>query len=149
MSHAELDRFGIITRVLERRLTQIEAARVLGLCVRQVQRLCAAVSEDGADGPGIPQAWSAQQPAIPGEPSADDRHLDHGQLFGFRADVSVREASRAARHHGVQRDGPQAHDQGWDLADPGSTKTQDPAAAVTPAVLRRADPDRRLGSPVV
>jgi hypothetical protein len=50
MSHAELDRFGIISRVLERRLTQIEAARVLGLCVRQVQRLCAAVSEDGADG---------------------------------------------------------------------------------------------------
>jgi hypothetical protein len=50
MSHTELDRFGVITRVRERRLTQVEAARILGLGVRQVQRLCAAVASDGADG---------------------------------------------------------------------------------------------------
>jgi len=50
MSREELDRFGVITRVQERRLTQAEAARMLGLGVRQVQRLCAAVREDGADG---------------------------------------------------------------------------------------------------
>jgi hypothetical protein len=50
MSHAELDRFGVITRVLERRLKQTEAARILQLGVRQVQRLCAAVGRDGADG---------------------------------------------------------------------------------------------------
>jgi transposase len=50
MSHAELDRFSVITRVEERRLTQREAARMLGLGVRQVQRLCAAVRRDGADG---------------------------------------------------------------------------------------------------
>ena len=42
MSHSELDRFGVITRVRERRLTQVEAARILDLGVRQVQRLCAA-----------------------------------------------------------------------------------------------------------
>jgi hypothetical protein len=42
MSHTELDRFGVITRVRERRLTQVEAARMLNLGVRQVQRLCAA-----------------------------------------------------------------------------------------------------------
>jgi hypothetical protein len=50
MSHSELDRFGVITRVRERRLTQIEAAWVLNLGVRQVQRLCAAVAQQGADG---------------------------------------------------------------------------------------------------
>ena len=50
MSHPELDRFGVITRVRERRLTQVEAARILELGVRQVQRLCAAVARDGADG---------------------------------------------------------------------------------------------------
>jgi hypothetical protein len=50
MSHTELDRFGVITRVRERRLTQVEAARILDLGVRQVQRLCAAVVRDGADG---------------------------------------------------------------------------------------------------
>jgi Helix-turn-helix domain len=50
MSHSELDRFGVITRVRERRLTQVEAARILDLGVRRVQRLCAAVAQDGADG---------------------------------------------------------------------------------------------------
>jgi Helix-turn-helix domain len=50
MSHEELDRFGVITRVQERRLTQAEAARTLGLGVRQVQRLCAVVRQHGADG---------------------------------------------------------------------------------------------------
>jgi hypothetical protein len=50
MSHSELDRFGVIIRVRERRLTQVEAARILELGVRQVQRLCAAVATQGADG---------------------------------------------------------------------------------------------------
>jgi hypothetical protein len=50
MSHTELDRFGVITRVPERRLTQVEAARMLNLGVRQVQRLCVAVAQQGADG---------------------------------------------------------------------------------------------------
>jgi hypothetical protein len=50
MNHAELDRFGVITRMRERRLTQIEAARILDLGIRQVQRLCATAAQDGADG---------------------------------------------------------------------------------------------------
>ena len=50
MSHAELDRFDVITRVRERRLTQVEAARILDLGVRQVQRLCVSVAQQGADG---------------------------------------------------------------------------------------------------
>ena len=50
MSHEELDRFGVISRVRERRLKQVEAARILSLGVRQVQRLCVAVAQDGADG---------------------------------------------------------------------------------------------------
>jgi len=40
----------VITRVQERKLTQTEAARMLGIGVRQVQRLCGAVRRDGADG---------------------------------------------------------------------------------------------------
>jgi len=50
MSHTELDRFSVITRVRERRLTQVEAARMQNLGVRQVQRLCVAVAQQGADG---------------------------------------------------------------------------------------------------
>jgi len=40
----------VIQRVRERRLTQEEAARMLGLGVRQVQRLCAAYRDRGAAG---------------------------------------------------------------------------------------------------
>ena len=52
MSHAELDRLEIISRVRERRPTQFEAARMLGVGVRQVQPKCAAVRREGADGLG-------------------------------------------------------------------------------------------------
>ncbi len=50
MSHTELERLEVIQRVRERRLTQEEAARMLGLGVRQVQRLCAAYRDRGAAG---------------------------------------------------------------------------------------------------
>ncbi len=50
MSHTELERLEVIQRVRERRLTQEEAARMLGLGVRQVQRLCAAYRDQGAAG---------------------------------------------------------------------------------------------------
>ena len=89
MRHAELDRFGIITRVLERRLTQVEAARVLGLCVRQVQRLCAAVSEDGADGL-VSRKRGRPSSRRFAENFRRTSHLDHSPLFGFRANVGVR-----------------------------------------------------------
>ena len=50
MSAQELDRLGVIRRVLERRLTQKKAGEVLGLSARQVRRLCAAVAADGPAG---------------------------------------------------------------------------------------------------
>ncbi len=39
MSYEELDRVSVIERVIEKRLTQREAARMLGLTSRQVRRL--------------------------------------------------------------------------------------------------------------
>jgi transposase len=50
MSAKELDRLEIISRVIERRLTQRKAAERLGLSVRQVERLCRAYRRDGASG---------------------------------------------------------------------------------------------------
>ena len=75
MSHEELDRFGVITRVQERRLTQDEAARMLGLGVRQVQRLCAAVRhDDGADGRVVAQTRPVPAASsVLGAADADDR----------------------------------------------------------------------------
>ena len=48
MSYEELDRVGVIERVIEKRLTQGEAARMLGLTIRQVRRLRRAYEQDGA-----------------------------------------------------------------------------------------------------
>jgi transposase len=48
MSYEELDRVRVIERVVEKRLTQREAARMLGLTSRQVRRLHRAYARDGA-----------------------------------------------------------------------------------------------------
>jgi len=48
MSYEELDRVGVIERVIEKRLTQREAARMLGLTSRQVRRLRRGYEQDGA-----------------------------------------------------------------------------------------------------
>lgn len=50
MSHKELERLEVVQRTLERRLTQAEGAAVLGISVRQIQRLCAAYRAQGASG---------------------------------------------------------------------------------------------------
>jgi transposase-like protein len=50
MSYEELDRVRVIERVIERRLTQREAARMLGLTSRQVRRLRRAYERDGPVG---------------------------------------------------------------------------------------------------
>ena len=50
MSYEELDRVSVLQRVIEKRLTQREAARVLGLTSRQVRRLRRAYERDGPEG---------------------------------------------------------------------------------------------------
>jgi transposase len=50
MSTKELNRLEILGRVLERRLTQAEAAEQLGLGVRQVERLCRRLRLKGRQG---------------------------------------------------------------------------------------------------
>jgi hypothetical protein len=50
MSRKEIDRLEVIRRVLERRLTQVKAAELLGLGARQVGRLCATYERHGPVG---------------------------------------------------------------------------------------------------
>jgi transposase len=63
ISYEELDRLGVIERVIEKRLTQREAARMLGMTSRQVRRLCRAYEQDGARALASKQSRPAQQPA--------------------------------------------------------------------------------------
>jgi hypothetical protein len=47
MSRKEIDRLEVVRRVLERRLSQVKAAELIGLSTRQVRRLCTAYEQDG------------------------------------------------------------------------------------------------------
>ena len=47
MSTKEIERGELIRRVREKRLTQLKAAALLGLSVRQVKRLCQRFKADG------------------------------------------------------------------------------------------------------
>lgn len=50
MSAKELDRLRIVQLILQRRVTRVKAGELLGLCVRQVTRLCRAFQQHGAAG---------------------------------------------------------------------------------------------------
>ena len=50
MSRKELDRLEVVSRVLERRLSQRGAAEQLGLSERQLRRLCRTLAQHGAAG---------------------------------------------------------------------------------------------------
>lgn len=50
MSHRDIDRLRVIRDVLDKKLTQVEAAGLLGLSDRQVRRLCVDVRERGNRG---------------------------------------------------------------------------------------------------
>jgi transposase len=50
MSTKEVDRLDVVKRVLERRLTRVKAAALMGLNERQVRRMCAAYEAEGAVG---------------------------------------------------------------------------------------------------
>jgi hypothetical protein len=50
MSAKELNRLEVLRRVLERRLTQAQAAEQLGLGTRQVERLCRTLRLEGPRG---------------------------------------------------------------------------------------------------
>jgi transposase len=50
MSAKEMDRSEVVRRVLERRLTQTKAARLMGVSARQVRRMCGAYEREGVVG---------------------------------------------------------------------------------------------------
>ena len=87
MSSRELDRLQVLGRIAERRLTQREAARVLGITERQLRRLWKAYKADGAAGltskkrgrPGnrrLPSATRDEALAI-----VRERYADFGPTF--------------------------------------------------------------------
>jgi len=67
MSAKELDRLEILGRVLERRLTQAQAAEQLGLGLRQVERLCRKLRTEGPRGLTSQKRGRTSNRKLPGE----------------------------------------------------------------------------------
>jgi Helix-turn-helix domain len=65
MSRKEIDRLDVIRRVVERRLTQVKAAQLMGLGPRQVGRLCAAYERHGPAGLVSQQRGKASNRRLP------------------------------------------------------------------------------------
>ncbi|RLA54452.1 MAG: hypothetical protein DRR42_01805 [Gammaproteobacteria bacterium] len=66
MSAQELDRLTVIERVLQKRLSQVEASKQLGMTPRQVRRLIGCDLRDGARWPRVQEARHARQPSLSG-----------------------------------------------------------------------------------
>ena len=67
MSAKELNRLEVLGRVLERRLTQAQAAGQLGLSVRQAERLCRKLRLEGPQGLVSKKRGRASNRRLPGE----------------------------------------------------------------------------------
>ncbi len=65
MSAKELDRLEVLRRVLERRLTQAQAAEQLGLGIRQIERLCQKLRVEGPRGLVSRKRGQPSNPKLP------------------------------------------------------------------------------------
>ena len=84
MSARELDRLEVVRRVLERSLTQVKAAELMGLCVRQVRRLVCQCELRGPAGLVSGKRGRPSNRRLPAELKAEalalvrERHADFG-----------------------------------------------------------------------
>jgi transposase len=83
MSYEELDRVRVIERVIEKRLTQREAARMLGLTSRQVRRLRGAYERNGPGGLASKQRGRPSNRRLPSELRRDALAIVRSRYEGF------------------------------------------------------------------
>ncbi len=98
MSRKELNRLEILGRVLERRLTQVQAAEQLGLGVRQVERLCRKLRIEGAPGLVSKTRGRASNHRLCGELREQCLDLVRARYHDFGPTLA---AEKLREHHGV------------------------------------------------
>jgi len=98
MSRKELNRLEILGRVLERRLTQVQAAEQLGLGVRQVERLCRKLRIEGAPGLVSKKRGRASNHRLCGELHEQCLDLVRARYHDFGPTLA---AEKLREHHGV------------------------------------------------
>ena len=87
MSQQELQRVEVIAMRRSGKINQAEAARRLGVSVRQVRRLEAKVAARGAAGLRSARRGPAQQSSAGRAGGGQGGHVDPHSLSGFRADL--------------------------------------------------------------
>jgi transposase len=118
MSTQELDRLGVIRRVLERRLTRVKAGHVLGLSARQVARLCDAYERDGAAGLASRKRGRSSNRKLSSTIETQVVELVRAHYDDFGPTLVREEAAGTPRHQDLCRDRAEDLAQGWDLAAP-------------------------------
>ncbi len=98
MSRKELNRLEILGRVLERRLTQAQAAERLGLSVRQVERLCRKLRVEGAPGLVSKKRGRTSNRELPSELRERSLKLVRARYHDFGPTLA---AEKLREHHGV------------------------------------------------
>jgi len=106
MSYEELDRVGVIERVIEKRLTQREAARMLGLTSRQVRRLRQAYERDGPRGLASKHRGRPSNRRLPGELRREALATVRSQYEGFGPTLAQRLPRSAASTRASARPSP-------------------------------------------
>lgn len=113
MSYEELDRVSVIERMIERRLTQREAARMLGLTSRQVRRLRRAYERHGPGGLASKHRGRPSNRRLPSELRREALAIVRSRYEGFGptlaheklAELHVLELSVETLRHWMTEDG--------------------------------------------
>ncbi len=88
MSGREVQRYALITQVLEKTLSQADAGRALGISVRQIKRLCRAVRLHGSAGLISQRRGQPSNRRIPAEQRAHFMGLVHAHYADFGPELA-------------------------------------------------------------
>ena len=148
MSHSELTRLEILQRIEDRRLSQAQAATMLGLTDRQMRRLVRCYRAHG------PEGLVSKKRGMRGNHRRPESFREH--VLGIIRERYVdfgptlaREAPRAPWAPGAIRDAAWLDEGSRDLAAAVSKATSRPAASSQASVFRPADPGRRIRTSLV
>lgn len=101
MSKKEIDRYGIITRLLHKEINGTDAATLLNLTVRQVRRLKGKVKENGASGLIHKNRGQPSNRRIPEKEQEKIKQLLHKNYPDFKPTFAT---EKLAELHHIQRD---------------------------------------------
>lgn len=148
MSLKELDRLELLGRVIERRMTQRQAAAQLGLGVRQVERLCRALREQGASGLVSRKRGRPSNRTLPEGLREQVLSLVRAHYSDFGPTLACEKLAERDGIH-VSRETPRLwNDRRRDLGSSCAAAPRLPTSAPE-VVSGRADPDRRLRARLV